>query len=194
MGIQKRTVSFAALLFATVVGAATCRPRPAGERTVDSPYRATSTVREVMQSVVASSAQGLWDAVGTISNAKGTRHIEPKTDEDWAAVRRHAVTLMESTNLLLIPGRHVAPAGAETRRVDEADPGAELPPVEIERRVNANWATWTVMAYALHDAAGNILKTVDTKDVAGLESSGSDLDGICENCHLAFWYPPTQPK
>ena len=143
-----------------------------------------------MQSVVAPSAQGIWDAVGTISNAKGTLNLEPKTDEDWAAVRRHAMTLIESTNLLLIPGRHVAPAGAETLRVDDADPGAELPPAEIERRVNANWATWTVMAYALHDAAGNILKTIDKKDARGLESTGSDLDGICENCHLAFWYPP----
>jgi len=189
-----RTVSFAALLFATVVGAATCRTQPARDPTVDSPYRATSTVREVMQSVVAPSAQGLWDAVGTVSNAKGTLTLEPKTDEDWAAVRRHAVTLIESTNLLLIPGRHIAQSGAETLRVDDADPGAELPPVEIERRVNANWATWTVMAYGLHDAASNILKTIDRKDVAGLESTGSDLDGICENCHLAFWYPPKQAK
>jgi hypothetical protein len=89
-----RTVSFAALLFATVVGAATCRTQPARDPTVDSPYRATSTVREVMQSVVAPSAQGLWDAVGTVSNAKGTLTLEPKTDEDWAVVRRHAVTLM----------------------------------------------------------------------------------------------------
>jgi hypothetical protein len=129
-------------------------------------------------------------AVGTVSTAQRTVTLEPKTDEDWAAVRRHAVALVESTNLLLIPGRHIAPSGAETLRVDDADPGAELPPAEIERRVNANWATWTAMALALHDAAGNILKTIDKKDVAALESTGSDLDGICENCHLAFWYPP----
>ena len=35
-----------------------------------------------------------------------------------------------------------------------------------------------------------MLKTIDAKDAAGLLSTGSELDGICENCHLAFWYPP----
>jgi len=147
-----------------------------------------------MQSLVAPSAQGLWDAVGTVSNAKGTVNLEPRTNEDWAAVRRHAVALIESTNLLLIPGRRIAPAGAETLRVDDADPGAELPPAEIERRVNTNWAIWTGMALALHDAASSVLTTIDKKDAAGLLSTGSDLDGICENCHLAFWYPPKPAK
>ena len=74
-----RTVSFAALLFAAVVGAATCRPQPAGERAADSPYRATSTVREVMQSVDAPSAQGLWDAVGTILSTRLDRKCRRPT-------------------------------------------------------------------------------------------------------------------
>src|SRR6476659_9810998 len=78
------------------------------------PFRATSTIREPMQSMIAPSAQGLWDSVGRVSDAKGTRDIEPKSPEEWAAVRRHAVALMESTNLLLIPGRHVAREGQQT--------------------------------------------------------------------------------
>ena len=176
-----------------LVASAGCQAPPAPE-TAESPYRASSTVREVMQSVVAPSAQGLWDSVGRISNAKGTFDLAPKTDADWAAVRRHAVTLVESTNLLLMPGRHVAHVDATTNKVEEADPGAELHPAEIEKRMTANWGTWRAMAYALNDSATNILKAIDRKDVAGLETTGSDLDAVCENCHLAFWYPPKQPK
>jgi hypothetical protein len=145
-----------------------------------------------MQSVVAPSAQGLWEAVGTISNAKGTVHLEPKTDAEWAAVRRNAITLLESANLLLVPGRRIAPAGAETLRAEEADPGAELPPAEIEKRVLANWQTWTAMTHALNDSAMTILKAVDAKDARGLETTGSDLDAVCESCHLTFWYPPQE--
>ena len=187
-----RTVSFAALLFATVVGAATCRTQPARDPTVDSPYRATSTVREVMQSVVAPSAQGMWDAVGRVSSPKGTVDLEPRTAAEWAAVRRHAIALVESTNLLVVPGRPIATPDAATLKADEADPGAELPPAEIETRVRANWPAWVAMAGALHDSAVAMLRTIDAKDATGLETTGSDLDGVCEACHLTFWYPPTR--
>jgi cytochrome c556 len=183
----------ASLSVLAVVMSLACGCRPASDPASaepPSPYRATATLRDVMQSVVAPSAQGLWEAVGTISNAKGTVHLEPRTDAEWAAVRRHAITLLESANILLVPGRHIAPTGAETLRAEEADPGAELPPAEIEKRVNENWQTWTAMTHALNDSAMAILKTVDAKDARGLETTGSDLDAVCESCHLTFWYPP----
>ena len=180
-------------VFAVIVTVfASCQRTPPGPAPApnESPYRATATIRDLMQSVVAPSAQGMWDAVGTISNAKGTVNLEPKTDAEWAAVRRHAIALVESTNLLLVPGRHIAPAEATTLRADDADPGAELAPAEIEKRVLANWPAWTAMAHALHDSAMSMLKTIDQKDARGLETTGSDLDGVCESCHLTFWYPP----
>jgi hypothetical protein len=155
-----------------------------------SPFLATSSIRELMQSMVAPSAQGLWDSVGRVSDAKGTRDIEPRTDEEWAAVRRHAVSLMESTNLLMMTGRHVASAGEQTNKADDADPGAELPPAMIEKRINQDWPVWLGMAQALHTSAASMLDAVDKKDVRRLESTGSELDGVCETCHLTFWYPP----
>src|SRR5215218_10370912 len=138
-------------LAASLALAIACRATAVTPPVEESPYRTTSTVRDIMQSVVAPSAQGLWDSVGTISDARGTFNLEPKTDADWAAVRRHAVALVESTNLLLIPGRHIAKSGAETLKAEEADSGAELHPAEIEKRVTQNWPAWTAMAYALHD-------------------------------------------
>ena len=158
----------------------------------DPPFRATSTIRELMQSMIAPSAQGLWDSVGRVSDAKGTRDLEPRSDEEWAAVRRHAVALMESTNLLLIPGRHVARDGQQTLKADDAVPGSELPPAEIEKQINQSWVVWIAMTHTLHQSAASMLDAVDKKDVARLESTGSDLDGVCESCHLTFWYP--QPR
>src|SRR5690349_9000814 len=95
-------------------------PEPVAPKTELSQFRPSATVRELMQSLVAPSAQGIWDSVGTISNAKGTVNLEPRTDAEWAAVRRHAVALMESTNLLLIPGRHIAPAGSQVNKAEDA--------------------------------------------------------------------------
>jgi len=178
------------LVVATLSAACQAKPAPAA----DPPFRATSTIRELMQSMVAPSAQGLWDSVGRVSDARGTRDLAPKSTEEWAAVRRHAVSLMESTNLLLIPGRHVAREGQQTLKADDAEPGSELPPSEIEKRINENWAAWTAMAHNLHGSAWAMLDAIDNKDVARLESTGSDLDGVCESCHLTFWYPPRQAR
>ena len=107
-------------LLVVIALSAGCQTPPAPP--ADPPFRATSTIRELMQSMVAPSAQGLWDSVGRISDARGPRDIEPRSDEEWAAVRRHAVSLMESTNLLLIPGRRVARAGQQTLKVHFCNP------------------------------------------------------------------------
>ena len=85
-----RTSSVIVCLIVVIFSAA-CRAQPTPA--ADSPFQATSTIRELMQSMVAPSAQGLWDSVGRVSDAKGTRDLEPRSDEEWAAVRRHAVSL-----------------------------------------------------------------------------------------------------
>jgi hypothetical protein len=180
------------VVFVVIALSAGCEAPSATPAPAAPPFRATSTIRELMQSMIAPSAQGLWDSVGRVSDAKGTRDLEPRSDEEWAAVRRHAVSLMESTNLLLIPGRHVARDGQQTLKADDAVPGSELPPAEIEKRINQNWAAWTAMTHTLHESAASMLDAVDKKDVARLESSGSDLDGVCEACHVTYWYP--QPR
>ena len=180
------------VVFVVIALSAGCQAPSAPPAPADPPFRATSTIRELMQSMIAPSAQGLWDSVGRVSDAKGTRDLEPRSDEEWAGVRRHAVSLMESTNLLLIPGRHVARDGQQTLKADDAVPGSELPPAEIEQRINETWAAWTRMAHNLHGTATSLLDAIDKKDVKRLESIGSDLDGVCETCHLTFWYP--QPR
>ena len=81
-------------------------------------YLPQATIVEVMDSMVMPLAQGLWDAVVYEDTIKG-----PETDEGWQKVRWAAVSLAESANVLMIPGRPVAAPDAvegEVRR-DEAD-------------------------------------------------------------------------
>src|SRR5262245_22880282 len=73
-------------------------------------YRTTATVKDIMDSVVDPGADFIWDSVETVVSAKGVEEKAPHTDEEWKEVRRHAVMLLEATNLLQIPGRHVAKA------------------------------------------------------------------------------------
>src|SRR6476660_6725716 len=132
----------AAFLICSSILAAGCSSRQQPE------FRPTSTVKDIMDSVVDPSADAIWDSVEIVATLEGTEHKAPRTDDDWKALRRHAVALVEASNLLLIPGRHVARPGekAEDARVD-------LHPDEIEALVSRDPASWTRRAHRLHEAA-----------------------------------------
>ena len=159
--------------------AAACRTRdPQPE------YRPTATIKDIMDSTVDPSADVLWDAVATVVTAAGTEERAPRTDEQWTNVRRRAIQLVEATNSLQIPGRHVARPGEKSE-----NPGIELGPEEIETVINKDRAAWINFAHGLHDAGNLALKAIEAKDVQALSDAGEKIDSACENCHLKYWYP-----
>jgi hypothetical protein len=149
-----------------------------------SSFRPTSTIKDLMDSMVDPSADFLWESVATIVSAAGTEERQPKTPEEWANVRRRAITLIEATNLLIMDGRHVAKPGEKAENEE-----VELGPEEIEKLINGDRTTWVTNAHALNDAAMIALKAIDAKNAAGLLDAGEGIDTACENCHLKYWYP-----
>jgi len=75
-----------------------CSPKPAQPNTI-------LTMKQVMEWVIDPNADVVWDSVKSISNAKGTTEIYPRTDAQWEAVRNSAATLVEAGNLLMVEGR-----------------------------------------------------------------------------------------
>jgi hypothetical protein len=152
-------------------------------------FRPTSTVKDIMDSLVDPSADAIWDSVEVVATLEGTEHKAPRTDDDWKALRRHAVALVEASNLLLIPGRHVARAGekADDARVD-------LHPEEIEALLTKDPSAWAMRAHTLYDAAAESLKAIDARDVTSLMNSGETLDTACESCHRNYWYRTPPPE
>jgi hypothetical protein len=155
---------------------------PAAAPAADSPFEITATIRELMDSTVDPSADALWDAVSVVSTRKGEEEHKPRTDEEWKAVRRAAVTLMESMNLVVMEGRHAAPPGTA--------PGeGELTPDQIDQKVAANRAALVGFAKGLRASAAKALVAIDKKDAGALLDAGGDIDEACEVCHVTFWYP-----
>jgi cytochrome c556 len=142
-----------------------------------------ATVQELMDGIVDPAADGLWDAVETTLSKEGVEEKQPRTPEEWAEVRRKAITLIEASTLLAMPGRKVAakpfPAEAE---------GA-LDSQQIQMRIDANRAAFRGFARALRQASRQALVAIDAKDPAALVRAGGVLDGVCEGCHMSFWYP-----
>ena len=140
-----------------------------------------------MTSIVDPESDVLWNAVATIVSLTGTEEREPKTDEEWAAVRRSAVQLVEATNLLRIPGRLVARHGEKSE-----NPRIELQPETIQRMIAEDPATWSRLVDGLHDAAVPALTAIDAKNAKGLFDAGEHMEHACESCHQQYWYPPKE--
>ena len=103
------------------------------------------SILEIMESIVMPSAQTIWDSVAVDVTDKGTIEKGPVTDEDWAKLRWTAVTLAESTNLLIVPGRRVAPPGTKSENPDSelstrGDAGADREEPSGVRRARARAA------------------------------------------------------
>jgi len=192
--------SLAALSVAAVLGMAACEKQEAAKDNAApaalapaaspsptaSPFKITASIAELMDSVIDPSADSLWDAVGTTVTTKGTVQHAPKTDEEWQQARRHAITLIEGTNLLVMDGRKLVAPGAP---VLDQDVQGVLTPEEGQKKLDANHTAFVQFAYALHDVGEQMLKAIDAKDAEGMMAAGATMDNVCESCHLTFWYP-----
>ncbi len=191
-----RLIAGAGALFVATVGlqacnsrpAATSAPAPSASPSLEESVTPVLTIKELMEHIIDPTADWVFDAVGVDVNEKGTIETKPVTDEEWLKVERGALMLAEGTNLLKMH-RAVAPPGAEGLTVEPGKPAPELPPDQIEAKINANRALWNKYADGLRDVALASLKIAKARDSNALFKAGSDIDAACENCHLEYWYP-----
>jgi hypothetical protein len=169
-------------LLCVSVACSSSKPAPTADS--EPAFRLTTTIKDIMDSVVDPNADVLWESVSTTVNREGTFEKKPTTNEDWQMVRRSAVALVEATNLLVMDGRKIAPDGHKSEY-----PGIELEPAEMQKLKDADQAAWVRYAHGLHDQAMVALKAIDAKSVQGLMDAGEAIDEACENCHKHYWYP-----
>ena len=165
-----------------------CNATPAKPAAPAPDYKAIFPIEEVMGHVIMPNADLLWGSVATNVTAKGVEEIVPKTDDDWERVRNYAVTLVEGTNLLLIPGRHVAAPGKK------AADASELSPEEIEAKITMDPAMWASHVAKLREVAMESVAAIDKKSPEAMIEAGDHLDKACEDCHLVYWYPNEKPQ
>ena len=165
---------FAAAGGACVIAAACSAPAPAPAKK-EPPFRKTATIKDIMDSMVDPSADFLWESVATIVTKKGTEERRPRTDDEWKAVRRAAITLVEATNLLIMDGRAVAKPGEKSE-----NPGIELSPEAIRRVMDDDPDTLIKLAGSLHDAGMKALAAIDAKNADALSDAGEVIDNACE--------------
>jgi cytochrome c556 len=175
------------LCSAVVFGVAGCSPQKAPESKGPPlpQYRLTATVQDLMEGLIDPSADTLWDSVAYIASFKGIEDRQPRSAEEWQAVRTGAVNLIEAANLLIIPGRVVA---KDSDSPAQPGPG-ELDHAEIQKRIDATHEVFEQFAHGLQAAGLQALAAIDAKNAQALMDSGTTIDNACEACHLTYWYP-----
>jgi hypothetical protein len=178
------------LVIGTTVIAASCQSKPQESATpaaTQPPYTTSATIKDIMLHVVDPAGDMVWDSVAAVIDKQGLHETAPKTDEDWFKVRTGVITLIEASNLLMVPGRAMARPGEKS-----VAPGVELEPAEMEALVNKDREGWNRRALDLHNISLKVLDVVEKKDAQALFEIGEALDKACENCHRAYWYPNEQ--
>ena len=109
-----------------------------------------------MDATVHPAAEVIFDSVGTIISASGTEEIAPRNDEEWANVRRNALTLAEAGNLLMM----------EKRAKDKGE--------------------WMKRAETLVDAGTVAMKAAELKNAEALFAAGGQVYEACLLCHERY--------
>ena len=164
-------------------------PPSAAAPAATSPFQPTASFQDIMATIVDPAADSLWDAVSTVTTKAGVEEHAPHTDEEWTALRQHAVRLLEASNLLLIAERPIVTPG---RKVEDAKIPGVNSAEDIRREIAANPAQFTAAAHHLHDAGVAALAAVEGRDAARLLAAGDAIDKACEGCHAVYWDPHAQ--
>lgn len=120
------------------------------------PFKPVTTVRELMESVIAHSAEVYWGSVQVTVDAAGEHEKKPQTDEEWEQVWAAALMLAESGNLLMLAPRAV-------------DNGA-----------------WMQFARSLIEAGAEAAAAAQAHDVERVFAAGEQVYNACAGCHARY--------
>jgi cytochrome c556 len=149
-------------------------------------FQPTASIIDLMSGQVDPAADFLWESVATTSGPKGREEKQPRTEDEWAAVRRQALIVIEAGNLLMMEGRVVAHPGQKL----ENPPGpGDLTPEQSLAAITADRATFNAYARAFQDAGLLALRSIEARNVEAFLEAGGVIDEACEQCHKKFWYP-----
>jgi hypothetical protein len=189
-----RFIAWAGLLCAAALASQHCMSKPAtttaaatpAAPSLDSSLAPTLSVKELMEHVIDPTADWIFDAAVIDITHTGVSETKPLSDEDWLKVERGGYLLAESTNLLKIPRRMVPPED-EGKPHQPGEP--ELPPEQIQAKIERDRALWYTHADGLRTAALEAVRVAKARDFDGLFKVGDRVDKACEACHLEYWYP-----
>jgi hypothetical protein len=149
--------------------------------------QAESTVHAIMKDKVDANADALWDLTNPALNNDATLNPAKIDDARWAQIAQRAQAVADAagelaslkTLKLVEPGQKIA---------DQDLVGGD-PPDAVQANLDRNPTDFRQFAGALQAHMNDVVAYSKAHDAKKLSPLIDQLDGVCENCHLEFWYP-----
>jgi len=154
-----RTSTYATLLIllSGLLAACSAPEETAADASSDAPaYNTHLDVQQIMALVLEPASDILWDSGGWVLDAAGYEELYPTTDEGWDYVRAQAAIVVESGNMLALPGR-----------AEDND-------------------AWMIYAEGLSSAGVLAMEAAAAQNEEDFFQAGAQLYSVCTACHQAY--------
>jgi len=153
----------------------------------EAPAQAQPTLHEVMKDEVDVHADELWEISNPALGDNAHLDAALMNDQLWDQIEQRATALQQASLKLasldpivvVKPGVKIADEG-----VPYGDTGAE-----VQANVDKDPQKLRDFANALAVHAGDIAAAAQRRDTERAGLLIGELDGVCEDCHLEYWYP-----
>lgn len=153
----------------------------------EAPAQAQPTLHEVMKDEVDVHADELWEISNPALGDNAHLDAALMNDQLWDQIEQQATALQQASLKLasldpivvVKPGVKIADEG-----VPYGDTGAE-----VQANVDKDPQKLRDFANALAVHAGDIAAAAQRRDTERAGLLIGELDGVCEDCHLEYWYP-----
>jgi hypothetical protein len=146
-----------------------------------------TTIHEFMLTRIDPDADAIW-AIGNAAIAEDAS-IDPAkmTDADWTKLGAAADRMAGHARLL----ENLDPVLVALPNAKIADEGTEGAPTrgQIQAHLEKDTDVFRSLADSLTTHATDLSAAAAKKDFANAGRLINEMDGVCESCHLEFWYP-----
>lgn len=178
-----KTASFAALAAAcAALALAAC------SQNADQPQAAAApTMHDVMKNAIDAHADALWDVTNAAIDDNALLDTAKLGDDGWARIAELSGKVEEGARTLATMDPIVVAAPGV--KISDSDIEDGHSAAQVQGFVDADPATFRNLATTLADHMAQLKAAALDRDAPTAARLVNELDGVCESCHLAYWYP-----
>jgi len=146
------------------------------------------TLHEIMKDEVDKRGDYLWDLTNPHVGADAGLDASTMSDDDWNKLAAAAVDLQQAALDLAALKPPIVIVKPGVKIADQDVPGGDT--VEsVKANVDKDPEGLRDHANSLAQDMADLAKAANKHDAAAAGPIINQLDGVCESCHLEFWYP-----
>jgi len=145
------------------------------------------TVHELMTRKIDVDADAIWSIGNAAINDRALLEPARMDEKDWQGLEQAAQRLAgDAATLATLDPVVVTRPGV--RIADEGVEGAPSP-AEIQAHIKRDTDVYRSLARSLAGHSARLAAAARAREPSRAGHLINELDGVCESCHLEFWYP-----